>query len=118
MAPFFLRVNLSGATIFSKIDLVKAPGDIPKRAIVTPFGMFEYLRMTFEFRNAVQTFQRFVNNVTRGLPFVYAYYDDFLLASPSPKDHHQHLRKLFSRLHDFGLVLNQHTKTYLRSVKY
>ncbi|KAK4472200.1 hypothetical protein MN116_000504 [Schistosoma mekongi] len=84
-----LTATLKGMTIFSKLDLVKAynqipmsENDIPITAIVTPFGLYEFLRMPVGLRNAAQTFQRFIDDVFRGLDYVHAYVDDCLIASP------------------------------------
>ena len=82
------------------------PSDIPKTAITTPFGLFEFIRMPFGLRNAAQTFQRFIHQVLHGLDFVYAYIDDLLIASSSTDEHLEHLRLLFQRLSDYGIVIN------------
>ena len=62
--------------------------------------------MPFGLKNAAQSFQRFIDEVLRGLHFSYAYIDDVLIASNTPDEHAQHLRAVFERFKQYGVIIN------------
>ena len=69
-----------------------ATDNIPKTAIITPFGLFEYVAMPFGLRNAAQLFQRLMDHLFSKFGFVFIYLDDILIASKSWSEHLLHLQ--------------------------
>ncbi|GFQ87513.1 hypothetical protein TNCT_305961 [Trichonephila clavata] len=61
--------------------------------------------MTFGLRNAAQSFQRFLDSLFRDLPYCFVYIDDILIASRNLDEHISHLKEIFRRLDENGLVL-------------
>lgn len=106
--------------VFSKIDIRKAyhcipVKDVEKTAIITPFGLFEYLRMPFGLRNAAQTFQRFMDSIFRDLDFVYVFVDDCLISSVDEASHYKHLETVFKRLQENGITVNLEKCDFVKS---
>ncbi|GFY69544.1 transposon Tf2-12 polyprotein [Trichonephila inaurata madagascariensis] len=48
---------------------------------------------------------RFLHSVLRGLDFCFSYIDDILVASKDEAQHISHLKQVFQRLQDAGLVI-------------
>ncbi|GFV19966.1 retrovirus-related Pol polyprotein from transposon 297 [Trichonephila clavipes] len=104
---------LEGKRVFSKLDLIKAyhqidveKSDIPKAAVITPIGLFEYNFMTFGLVNATQTFQRFIDQVLGDLYCCCFAYIDVIVASDNEESHLWDLELIFKRFEEFNIKLN------------
>ena len=109
-----LSTKLEGMKVSWTIDLRKGYWQIPvpttdaqKTAFITPFGLWEFLRMPFGLKNAGQIFQRFVNDILTGIPRVFVYMDDILLASPTEAEHKRDLKRVMEVLEKHRLVINK-----------
>jgi hypothetical protein len=101
--------QLKGASIFSKIDLLSGyhqlrvqEVDIPKTAIRTRYGHYEFLVMLFGLTNALSVFMDLMNRVFQeyldsfGLLFI----DDIMVYSTDYAKHEGHLKIVMEKLHD------------------
>ena len=106
--------ELHGKKFFSKIDLLKgyhqipvSDGDIPKTAVITPFGLYIFPRTPFGLKNAGQDFQRLMDEILGDLPRVFVYIDDILIASETLEQHLADLKAVFDLLAANGLVIQR-----------
>jgi transposase InsO family protein len=103
---------ISGATIFTKLDISAAfhrlrirPGDEWKTAFATRFGLFEWKVLPFGLRNAPACFQQFINFVLKDrlTKDVVVYVDDILIYSKSVDEHRKTVRWVLKQLIKYGL---------------
>lgn len=74
--------------------------------VVAGLGKFVFNRLPMGVSTAPDEFQASMDELLGDLPFVRVYLDDILVLSESFEEHMEHLRVVFSRLHEAGLTLH------------
>jgi hypothetical protein len=101
--------QLKEATVFSKIDIRSGyhqlkvkEADIPKMAIRTRYGHYEFLVMPFGVTNAPSVFMDLMNRVFHKYldQFVVVFIDDILVYSATHEDDEEHLKTVLSILRE------------------
>ena len=104
--------QLRGSQYFSKIDLRSGyhqlkiqEQDVPKTAIRTRCGHFEFLVMSFGLKNALTAFMDLMNIIFKPYldRFVVVFIDDILIYSKTREEHANHLRTVLQTLKDHQL---------------
>jgi hypothetical protein len=112
--PDEVQDRLAGSTIFSTLDLQSGYWQLPvnksdrEKTAFCPgpgMGLYQFCRMPFGLTGAPSSFQRLMDTVLRGLPFILIYLDDILIHSRTSQLHKKHLQIVFERLSAAGLTL-------------
>ena len=104
---------MSGAKVFSKVELRAGYHQIPIATefrpittFITHRGLFRFKRLPFGVNSASGVFQNAIKNALRGLPGTRNIADDIILWGSSQREHDEHLNAMFHRLHEKGLTVN------------
>jgi hypothetical protein len=104
--------HLNGAQVFSSLDLMSGyhqvqitEEDIPKTAVRTPQGLYQFKVLPFGLTNAPATFQKVMNDVLQPLlgKCVLVYMDDILVYSKNAAEHEEHLCAVLQLLREHKL---------------
>lgn len=112
--PDELFHRLSGAKIFSKLDLSSAYHQLDLAeesrdltAFVTHEGLFRFTRVCIGLASAAPAFQKLMDCILKGTQGTIVYLDDVLIFGATNKEHDVRLREVLTRLQEAGLKLNK-----------
>ena len=114
--------QLSGATVFSKIDtnsgFWQIPLDTESRLLttfLTPFGRYCFNKLPFGISSAPEHFQRCMTKILVDIPGVVCHIDDVLIFAKTQKEHDERLRAVLQAIQKAGMTLNREKCQFYKS---
>ncbi|KAJ2923658.1 hypothetical protein H1R20_g13436, partial [Candolleomyces eurysporus] len=106
-------VWMTSSQIVTKVK----PKHIPLTAVMTPFGLYEFVVMPMGFRNAPSIHQRRVSRALKQYigKFCHVYLDDIIIWSSSMEEHLGHVRLVLEALRAHKLYLNPKKCKFLQT---
>ena len=105
--------QLTGATIFSKLDTNSGFWQIPLSeesklltTFITPFGRYYYNKLPFDITSAPEHFQRRMSSLLERLQGVLCVMDDIIVFGKNQEEHDSRLHTVLTRLSLSGITLN------------
>ncbi|GBN84323.1 Transposon Ty3-I Gag-Pol polyprotein [Araneus ventricosus] len=110
----YILANLADGKFFAKIDLAQAylqlrvdDASAEAETIVTYREAFKVNRVQFGVNVAPGLFQNFIEDLLKGIPGVFPYFDDVLIFAATEEQLCNHLRLVLERLSESGIRANK-----------
>lgn len=104
---------LAGSAVYTTLDIktafhrfLIAPEDRAKTCFTWQHTQYVFVRAPFGLKTLPSIFQRAIQLILSGLPFVRAYIDDVIVFSNNRADHASHVNQVVQRLTSNNLMLN------------
>ena len=108
-----LFLDLTGSTIFSKLDLKKgyfhielSPESRALTATITPSGLYQYTKLPMGLKDSASVFQKMVSNTLANCEGCICYIDDILIHASTVEEHDRRLECVLKRLSEKNFRLN------------
>ena len=105
--------QLSGATVFSKLDANCGFWQIPLAkhvqlltTFITPFGRYCFTKLPFGISCAPELFQKRMSDILQDIEGKLCQMDDVLVFGSSQEEHDDRLKAVLKRIEEAGMTLN------------
>ena len=104
--------QLNGTKYFSTLDLQAGyhhipldKASIPRTAFTSPFGKYEYIKVSLGLTQAPGYFQDLMTGILKDFNFAIAYLDDIIIFSKTAEEHPDHIKQIFEKLRSAHLSM-------------